>query len=148
MNISFDLDSTIIPNGDEFKTETIGWIGKLFKVEKIRKGSKDLILKLQNDGHKVNIYTTSFRSKSRIRRTLKYYGISVNRIVNQTENQKILKSKNIYSTKYPPAFNFDVHIDDLPGVKIEGEKYNFKTIIIHPSDKNWADIIINELKTI
>ena len=148
MNISFDLDGTLIPYADEFNTEKIGWLGKLFRVEKIRKGAKDLILKLQQDNYKIHIYTTSFRSKSKIRRTLKYYGISVNRIVNQIENQKVLKSKNIYSSKFPPAFNFDVHIDDLSGVRIEGEKQNFKTIIVDPSDLNWSETIMNNLKNI
>ena len=54
MNISFDLDSTLIPNGDEFKTEHLGRLGKFFKVEKIRKGAKDLIVELQNEGHTIN----------------------------------------------------------------------------------------------
>jgi len=62
------------------------------------------------------------------------------------ENQKVLKSKNIYSSKFPPAFNFDVHIDDLSGVRIEGEKHNFKTIIVDPNDLNWSDTIIDNLK--
>ena len=146
MNISFDLDGTLIPFANEFNTEKIGWFGKLLRIEKIRKGTKDLVLKLQENNHKVHIYTTSFRSKTKIRRTLKYYGISVNRIVNQVENQKVLKSKNIYSSKFPPAFNFDVHIDDLSGVRIEGEKHNFKTIIVDPNDLNWSDTLINNLK--
>ena len=34
----------------------------------------------------------------------------------QNENQKTLKNLNIYASKYPPAFKFDVHIDDLKGV--------------------------------
>lgn len=148
MNISFDLDGTLIPFADEFNTEKIGWLGKLLRIEKIRKGTKDLVLKLQEDNYKVHIYTTSFRSKTKIRRTLKYYGISVNRIVNQVENQKVLKSKKNYSSKFPPAFNFDVHIDDLSGVRIEGEKHNFKTIIVDPSDLDWSDTIMNNLKKI
>lgn len=146
MNISFDLDGTLIPFANEFNTEKIGWFGKLLRIEKIRKGTKDLVLKLQENNHKVHIYTTSFRPKTKIRRTLKYYGISVNQIVNQLENQKVLKSKNIYSSKFPPAFNFDVHIDDLSGVRIEGEKHNFKTIIVDPNDLNWSDTIIDNLK--
>ncbi|WP_064966353.1 hypothetical protein [Tenacibaculum ovolyticum] len=141
MNISFDLDSTLIPNGKEFETENITKIAKLFGIEEIRKGAPKLIFDLQNKGHKIHIYTTSFRSKRKIRRTLKYYGIKASRIVNEKENRKVLKSLNINSSKYPPAFNFDLHIDDLRGVGIESEKFNFRAIIIKPNDKNWIDKI-------
>jgi phosphoserine phosphatase len=110
MNISFDLDSTLIPNGIEFETEKRNAIAKLFGIEEIRKGTEELILDLQRQGHKIHIYTTSYRTKSKIRRTLKYYGIIVERIVNQTENQKVLKLQNINASKYPKAFDFDIHM--------------------------------------
>ncbi|WP_298760555.1 HAD family hydrolase [uncultured Psychroserpens sp.] len=141
MNISFDLDSTLIPNGKEFETEKRNGIAKLFGIEEIRKGTCELISDLQNQGHKIHIYTTSFRTKGKIRRTLKYYGIKVNQVINQEENQRVLKSQNINSSKFPPAFDFDLHIDDLKGVGIESEKFNFKAIIIEPTDKNWTEKI-------
>lgn len=141
MNISFDLDSTLIPNGKEFETEKRNGIVKLFGIEEIRKGTFELISELQNQGNRIHIYTTSFRTKNKIRRNLKYYGIKVDRIVNQTENQRELKARDINSSKFPPAFGFDIHIDDSKGVGIESERYNFKTIIIEPSDKNWTEKI-------
>ena len=128
MNISFDLDNTLIPNGKEFEIENRSGIAKLFGIEKIRKGTRELISDLQNQGHKIHIYTTSFRSKRKIRWTLKYYGIKVNRIINEKQNRKILKSRNINSSKFPPAFDFDLHIDDLKGVGIESERFNFKDV--------------------
>ncbi|WP_271768101.1 hypothetical protein [Aquimarina algiphila] len=148
MNISFDLDSTLIPNGKEFETEKRNGIAKLFGIEEIRKGTSELISDLQNQGHKIHIYTTSFRTKRKIRLTLKYYGIRVNRIVNQTENHKVLKSRNINSSKYPPAFDFDLHIDDLKGVGIESERFNFNAIIVNPSDKNWIENIKSGIERI
>ncbi|WP_177764933.1 HAD family hydrolase [Flavobacterium sp. I3-2] len=147
MNISFDLDSTLIPNGNEFETEKENWKTKLFKVEKLRKGTKQLISILQEENHKVNIYTTSFRSKNKIRLTFWCYNIKVNRIVNQTENKKKLESLKIYSSKYPKAFNFDLHIDDSKGVEIESEKYNFNVLIVAPNDLKWNEKIINKIKT-
>ncbi len=141
MNISFDLDSTLIPYETEFETEQLSFIARLCGVEPIRKGSKELISDLQKQGNKVNIYTTSFRSKNKIRFTLWYYGIRVDKIITQHENQSVLKSMNIYSSKYPPAFNFDIHIDDSKGVGMEAEKYNFKVIIIDVDDKDWVDRI-------
>jgi hypothetical protein len=146
MNISFDLDSTLIPNGKEFETEGRSRIAKLFGIEEIRKGAPELILDLQKQGHKIHIYTTSYRSKGKIRWMLKYYGIKVNRIVNEKENRSVLKAQNVNSSKYPPAFGFDLHIDDSKGVGVESERLNFKTIIVDPSDNNWMLKIKTELK--
>ena len=148
MNISFDLDGTLIPNGIEFETEKCSRLAKIFGIEEIRKGTPELINDLKTQGHNVHIYTTSFRTKRKIRRTLKYYGITVDRIVNQTENQLLLKRQKINSSKFPPIFGFDVHIDDSKGVGIESEQHNFKAIIIEPSDKNWTEKIIKVLNTI
>ncbi|WP_417289889.1 HAD family hydrolase [Corallibacter sp.] len=148
MNISFDLDSTLIPNGKEFETEKRSGIAKFFGIEEMRKGTAELITELKKEGNKIHVYTTSFRTKRIIRRTLKYYGITVDRIVNQTENQRELKMRNINSSKYPPAFDFDIHIDDSNGVGIEAERHNFRAIIIEPSDKNWIEKIKKDIKTL
>lgn len=147
MNISFDLDSTLIPNGEEFDTEKRSRVAKLFGVEGVRKGTSALISDLQNQGHKVHIYTTSFRTEKKIRWTLRYYGIGVDRIVNQSENLRVLASQNIYSSKYPTAFGFDLHIDDAIGVGIEAERLGFKVVIVKPTDKHWVEKIKNEIKT-
>ena len=148
MNISFDLDSTLIPNGKEFETENRSGIAKLLGIEEMRIGTRKLISDLQNQGHTIHIYTTSFRTKRKIRLTLKYYGIKVGRIVNEKENRKVLKSRNINSSKFPPAFDFDLHIDDLKGVEIESEKFNFRAIIVEPTDKNWIEKIKNGIKNV
>lgn len=148
MNISFDLDSTLIPNGIEFETEKRSRLAKLLGIEEIRKGTPELMNELKNEGHNIHIYTTSFRTKRKIRRTFKYYGITVDRVVNQTENQLLLSSKKITASKFPPVFGFDVHIDDSIGVGIESENHNFKAIIIEPNDKNWTKTIRKELNTL
>lgn len=148
MNISFDLDSTLIPNGNEFETEKRNVLAKLLGIEKIRLGTYTIIKELQNKEHKVHIYTTSFRSKIRIRLTLLFYGIKISRIVNQSENYKILKKKNINSSKYPSAFGFDLHIDDSKGVEIESKNFNFDVIIVEPSDEYWIDKIRKEISKI
>ncbi len=148
MNISFDLDNTLIPYGNEFDTEKRSKLAKLLGVEKIRKGTANLISYLQAEGHIIHVYTTSFRKKRMIRRTLRYYGISVNKIVTQTENQRKLEFLKINASKYPKAFNFDLHIDDLKGVRIESEKYGFNAIIIEPEDKDWIKKIKEEVRFI
>ncbi|WP_413511107.1 hypothetical protein [Myroides odoratus] len=64
----------------------------------------------QKQGHQVHVYTTSYRTSNRIRWTLRYYGIRVDRIVNQKENSVRLKEMRVYASKYPRAFDFDLHM--------------------------------------
>ncbi len=148
MTISFDLDQTIIPACDEFATEKRNLIQKLFKIEKIRKGTIELFKFLQKDGNDIAIYTTSYRSHFKIRVSLFTYGIMVSKIVNQDDNIRELKKHNIKSSKYPPAFAFDFHIDDSIGVGRESEIYKFKTLIIEQNDNDWCDKIKNEIARI
>ncbi len=142
MKISFDLDDTLIPgNKFLFSTENRNLIQKILKIEKIRKGSKRVFKDLKKQGHEIGIYTTSFRPKFKILFQLLTYGIRPDFIINENENRIELKRKNINSSKYPPAFEIDIHIDDSKGVEIEGQKLNFKTIIIKKSDNNWTEKI-------
>ncbi len=145
MHISFDLDSTLITGGEEFETESRGLFAKIIGIEKIRKGAPELFAFLKNKGHIIHIYTTSYRKTWKIRSTLIYYGIKIDKVINQTQNEKTLKQLNILASKYPPAFQFDIHVDDLEGVGMEGKKYDFKTIIIQPSDTDWINTILTEL---
>ena len=73
------------------------------------------------------------------------YGIPVDYIINQQSHIRNVKSKNI--SKFPPQFGIDVHIDDSPGVKMEGEKHGFMTIIVSHNDENWATEIIKNLES-
>ncbi|PIY09521.1 MAG: hypothetical protein COZ18_07885 [Flexibacter sp. CG_4_10_14_3_um_filter_32_15] len=145
MHISFDLDSTLIPHGNQFEEEKRNFFATFLGIEPIRIGTAKLISDLQKQGHIIHIYTTSFRSKNKIPLMLFYYGIKVGKIINEYQNQRTLKRINKRVSKYPPAFGFDLHIDDSKGVEIEGEKLNFKTIIIKTNDKNWIETIQKEI---
>ena len=142
MTISFDLDDTLIPTTFKFDVEAQNFLQRVFKIENIRKGSLELFKELEKRKIKVNIYTTSYRSKARIKIMFMSYGIKVDKIINQQEHNKFVK---IQSSKFPPMFNIDIHIDDSVGVKMEGEKYNFKTIIISKESHNWVEEIIKKI---
>jgi hypothetical protein len=143
MIISFDLDDTLIPTTFKFKVESQNILQRIFKIEKIRKGSLELFEELKRRKIKVYIYTTSYRSKKRIKIMFLSYGINIKTIINQQEHNKSVK---IPSSKYPPKFDIDIHIDDSIGVQIEGEKYNFNTIIISKENENWHKEIINKIE--
>lgn len=144
--ISFDLDDTLIPGAQAFDTEPQSWLQRLTGIEKLRKGTKDLISELRSEGHIIYIYTTSLRPVHRIRRMFLSYGIQVDKIINREVHEKELKDRqNLYS-KYPPAFGIDVHIDDSEGIAREGKQHQFATIIIPENHQEWTEFVFADVK--
>ena len=146
MRISFDIDNTIIPYSDEFEVEKNNSILNLISNEKIRTGTVDLFNSLESAGHEIWIYTTSFRPIWKLKLIFWKYGLRPTKFINQDVNLKVLKSKGINASKNPNCFNIDLHVDDSEGVGIEGERYNFRTIIVSPKNRNWVKHIISEVK--
>ena len=145
MIISFDLDDTLIPGTKKFDVEKQNTFQKIFGIEKLRKGTIELIIKLKLKGHKIYIYTTSFRTPRKIWWTFFSYGIRVDRVINQKKHLKFLP-KDRLASKYPPAFNIDIHIDDSYGVEIEGNNNNFRTIIVNNDNTNWCYYILQSIE--
>jgi hypothetical protein len=145
MTISFDLDDTLIPGTKRFETEKQTIIHRLLGLETIRLGTVKLFRELRNNGHRIYIYTTSFRSTAKIKLTFYSYGIPVDTAINQQRHDRQLGENKSRTSKFPPAFNIDVHVDDSPGLRIEGERFNFKTIIVDEHDENWAQTILKSL---
>ena len=144
MIISFDLDDTLIPPSEaDFPTEKRNILQRILGVERIRYGASDLFRHLKEQGHKVGIYTTSYRPKLKLRIHLLTYGISPDFIITEKENRIELTRRQISCSKYPPAFNIDLHIDDSLGVEREGQSFNFQTIIIKKDDTEWLNKIKN-----
>jgi len=146
MKISFDLDDTIIPGSKVFETERQTLFQKLLGVERIRKGTIELFKELKKQDHKVGIYTTSYRSCTKIKLLFLLNGFLLDFIINQKRHLLKVNNGNIHCSKYPLAFNIDLHIDDSRGVEIEGERYGFRTIIIDEQQPEWNNIILTQLK--
>jgi hypothetical protein len=144
--ISFDLDDTLIPGAKRFATERRNALHKIFGLEALRIGTIDLIKLLQSKGHKIYVYTTSFRSTTKIWWTFFLYGIKLDGIINQRIHEKTLKEKTRNHSKYPPIFSIDIHVDDSKGVAIEGQRHNFKTIIVAEADVAWADYVLANIE--
>ena len=145
MTISFDLDDTLIPGTKRFPTVPQTWLHQLLGLEKIRVGTADLMKTLQTRGHRVYVYTTSLRSPRSIWWTFFWYGIRLDKAINQATHEQIMKHTNKSCSKYPPAFSIDVHIDDSPGVGLEGERYNFRTIILSEDQIAWTDFVLEHI---
>ncbi len=82
MVISFDIDNTLIPYSDEFEVEEKILLSRLLRAEPIRKGTIELFHELENSGHEIWIYTTSFRSPINLKKTFKSYGLNPSKIIN------------------------------------------------------------------
>lgn len=144
MKISFDLDNTLIPPREtDFQTEQRNIFQRLLGVEKIRFRTRELFRYLKEQGHVVGIYTTSYRPKTKLRIHLLTYGIIPDFIITEKENRQELSKRQINCSKFPPAFNIDIHVDDSLGVGREGQTYDFQTIIIKKDDIDWLERIKN-----
>ncbi|MCR5886774.1 HAD family hydrolase [Hymenobacter sp. J193] len=139
------MDDTLIPASKTFPTEEQDWLPRLLGIEKVRKGTVGLFKELKSRGHTIYIYTTSYRSTGKILLTFHLYSIPIDRFINQGHHNNKLKEHRNRASKYPPAFGIDVHVDDLPGVKMEGERHNFRTIIIDPQDSNWTETVLRAM---
>jgi hypothetical protein len=145
MVISFDLDDTLIPGVKRFETESQSLFQRVLGIEKIRTGTVQLIKDLQDRGHTVFVYTTSFRKPRKIRFMFRTYGIKLDKIINQTMHDRTLGRDCKRYSKYPPAFGIDIHIDDSKGVEMEGMRFNFRTIIVSEDQNNWESYIFRSI---
>lgn len=140
MKIAFDLDDTLISVG--FPAENGSFWTKFLRREQLRQGTIRLFHQLRRDGHQIWIYTTSCRNVLYIKRLFWAYGFRLDGVINQDIHDQHAAG---FSSKYPPAFGIDILVDDSPGVKAEGEKYGFRTIIVEPADDNWDNTILSKL---
>jgi hypothetical protein len=145
MIISFDLDDTLIPGTKRFATEKRSIFQRLLGIEEIRVGTIELIKACQRKGHKVYVYTTSLRSVRRIKWVFYTYGIRLEKVINLGVHDRMLSNEQSKPSKYPPAFGIDLHVDDAEGVALEGQRFNFRTVIILPDNIHWTDDILNML---
>ncbi len=145
MKISFDLDDTIISGNKSFETERQTLFQKLLGMERIRKGTVELFKELKKRGHIVGIYTTSYRSCTKIKLLFLLNGFSIDFVINQRRHLLKLYGSNIHCSKYPLAFNIDLHVDDSRGVEIEGQRYGFQTLIIEEQYSEWVNLVLNDL---
>jgi len=103
-----------------------------------------LIRQLKQEGCKVYVYTTSLRSPMYIRCLFLSYGIRLDKIINKTVHDRVLGKQGQEVSKLPVAFNIDLHVDDSPGVEMEGLQYNFATVIVGEED-NWVEKVREKL---
>ncbi|WP_231421320.1 hypothetical protein [Pseudomonas sp. Leaf59] len=147
MRISFDIDDTLACQQHHCAAETSRlpacvhrWLG-----EPLRVGTRALIHELRRQGCSVWVYTSSGRTPSYIRRWLLLYGIRVDGVVNSVLHNRALTVHGLSNapSKYPPAFDIDLHVDDSEGVRIEGEDHGFRVVVVDPQDARWTHKVLH-----
>ena len=148
IKISFDLDDTLICVGN-VQTEPcrVPRLLRYWYREPLRLGSCELFSELAHRNCETGIYTTSLRSKSYVRRWLRFYSICPSFVVNQQVHQQYCRKEQLQSppSKNPKLFNIDLHIDDSHGVRLEGEQFGFNTLIIEPNDGDWMHKVLQKV---
>lgn len=64
--------------------------------------------------------------------------------MNDDRHRRELSRRNFTDapSKYPPAFEIDLHIDDSEGVRKEGDIHGFKVLVVNPDDEHWVEKVL------
>jgi hypothetical protein len=146
MRIAFDLDDTLIPGALPFATEP--WprslLARWFCTEPIRLGTVQLFRDIRHAGHEIWLYTTSQRSPLQTLLSFYCHGAPVRKVINaDIHRRRMARLGEAYKccTKFPPAFDIDVLIDDSEGVLLESKRYGFSMILVRPEDDDWMKTV-------
>lgn len=152
IRISFDIDDTLACQLHHCEVEQSRlpacvhrWLG-----EPLRKGTRALIRELRRQDCSIWVYTSSGRTPSYIRRWLLLYGIRVDGVVNSVLHNRALTVHGLSNSpsKYPPAFDIDLHVDDSEGVQIEGDDHGFRVVVVHPEDEHWERKVLDAVAVV
>ncbi|KAE9651052.1 hypothetical protein EJD88_20390 [Pseudomonas sp. PB105] len=147
IRISFDIDDTLACQLHHCDVEPSRlpacvhrWLG-----EPLRIGTRSLTRELRRQGCSVWVYTSSGRTPSYIRRWLMLYGIRVDGVVNSVLHNQALTAHGLSNapSKFPPAFDIDLHVDDSEGVHSEGQDHGFRVVVVDPQDEQWAQRVLD-----
>ena len=154
MKIAFDLDDTLLPHMQDFTTEAsaIPLASRCLPIWRLRLGTRQLILELQDQGHEVWIYTRSQRSQSMIFWMFLLNGMRLQGIVNDRRHHLAIKTQPRelqLCFKLPPMFGIDILFDDAAYVRDAGITADFRVVQVNPHNPQWSSQVkesIEELK--
>ncbi|MCA9176711.1 MAG: hypothetical protein KDB14_19620 [Planctomycetales bacterium] len=163
MRIAFDLDDTLIPGRIPFPVEPRPHnpLKRMFCSEELRLGTAALITDLRECGHEVWLYTTSFRGIRPLKWMFWAYGAPVGGVVNVPVHRRRMEQLEgvrdghregaagrrslLRCSKYPPAFEIDLLVDNCEGIVIEAQQYQFEVLQVQPDDPHWDRAVRNRV---
>lgn len=151
MIVSFDLDDTLLVDPTKVAIENpLRFPYSLIYKERLRLGTIELLLKIRENGIKLWVYTTSFRSERYIKLLFKHYGIIIDEVVNGERHQREVQRNKTepVPSKYPSKYRIDLHVDDDASVAQNGKLYGFKVYLLKSDDFAWITNIWDEIDKI
>ena len=147
MRISFDLDDVLFVSPLRYETEPALRFpyNRLFP-DRLRKGTPELIRKLQKEGHEVWIYTSSYRTERYLKALFRAYGVHFDGIVNGQRHEREVQRgrKDQLPQKLPNFYHISLHIDDEKAVEKNGRLFGFRTLRVYEPDEQWAEKVLAE----
>ena len=143
MHISFDIDDTLVCDASVPFEHSGSWWRRRRYPEPMRRGTRALMAALVRRRCKIWIYTSSDRPLHYLKSWFRACGIPLAGVVNQTVHAREVGWRG--PSKYPPAFGIDLHVDDSPGVAMEGAEHRFEVLVVAPDDPDWVARILDEV---
>ncbi|MBL8259329.1 MAG: hypothetical protein JNM60_05935 [Candidatus Competibacteraceae bacterium] len=143
MRISFDLDDTLICGASVPSEYPVARWRRWRYPEPLRRGARALMLALVERRCELWIYTTSSRSPGYLKAWFGSFGVPLGGVVNQERHARVVGLRG--PSKLPPAFGIHLHIDDSPGVALEGTRHRFDVLTVALDDARWAERILREV---
>ena len=147
MIISFDLDGVLFvdPKYYEIEPPLIRPLDRLFP-DRLRKGTVDLIHRLQSENYKVWVYTSSYRRERYIKWLFWNYHVKFDKIINGFRHDKEVQKNRILRlpSKMPNFYQISLHIDDEESVVQNGKAYGFHVLRVSGPDPLWTEKILEE----
>lgn len=143
MRISFDLDDTLICDPSVPTEQSLSRWQRWRYPEPLRHGTRSLMAALAQRQCQIWLYTSSCRCPHYLKAWFANMGIPIEGVVNFERHQQTVGLRG--PSKFPPAFGIDLHIDDSPGVAMEGESHQFAVLMVKPGDADWAEKVLPEV---
>ena len=151
MKVSFDLDEVLFVDPKRFEIEKPprGLAGLFYK-ERLRKGTVNLMHKLQSEGFEIWVYTSSYRSVQYIDNLFRLYGVRFDGIVNAQRHEMEVQGghRQRLPQKMPSYFRISLHIDDEENIVKSSRTFGFRSFRICEPDEHWAEKVLKEAERI
>lgn len=143
MRISFDLDDTLICGLSVPAEQHVSrWLRWRYP-EPLRRGTRALMTELARRQCRIWLYTSSCRCPRYLKAWFARFGVPIEGVVNLERHHQTVGLRG--PSKFPPAFGIDLHVDDSPGVALEGESHRFAVVTVSPDDPDWAEKVLAEV---
>ncbi|HKA46475.1 MAG TPA: hypothetical protein VKF40_31060 [Burkholderiales bacterium] len=144
LRVSFDIDDTLVCAAAVPAEQSVPFLYRRRYPESLRRGTRALMRELHARGCRLWLYTTSGRPASYLRGWFGVMGIPLEGVVNQDVHANVVGTRG--PSKFPPAFNIALHVDDSEGVAMEARAHRFHVCIVSPHDELWAERVLDAVK--